>query len=110
MSCPTCNGPTVWQGTLARGRMTCRACEEPDSDETTFVFPHGQVSLVLARYYAEVKGFHRKWCASRAPGNSRPGIKSDPALCDCGFDKTTTLTHTEIERRELDSYGAIKTP
>lgn len=107
MSCPTCNGPMVWQGTIPRGRMECPACKPAPEAETTFVFPHGQVSLVLARYYTEVASFHHKWCVSRLPGNSRPGIRSDPKLCDCGFDQVSPHSQADIEKREIHHYGSI---
>lgn len=107
MSCPVCNGPTIWQGTLSRGRMVCPGCQPAEDEPTEFVFPHGQVSRALARYYRGVASFHREWCRARTMVKSRPGTKTDAAFCDCGFEQLAPYNPAEIEQRENATYGKV---
>jgi len=107
MSCSQCNGPTIWQGTLSRGRMVCPGCQPAEDEPTEFVFPHGQVSRTLARYYRGVASFHRSWCRARTMIKARPGTKTDPSFCNCGHDQLAPFTQAEIEKLELEEYGRI---
>jgi hypothetical protein len=107
MSCPACSGPTIWQGTLSRGRMVCPGCQPAEDEPTEFVFPHGQVSRTLARYYRGVASFHRDWCWARKRVSARPGTRTDPQFCNCGFEQMTPYSPAEIEQRENAHYGRV---
>ena len=104
MSCPKCNGPTEWRGSLSRGRLACPKCD-PDESAKVSVYGVGNVSLVLARYYREVNSWHRDWCRSRKMASVRPGQLTDPQYCDCGFQQKTPYSDPEIEQREAATYG-----
>ena len=104
MTCPKCNGPTEWRGSLARGKMACAKCD-PDESELIWLPMHGRVSPTMARYYNEVDSWHRGWCRSRKMTSTRKGQATDPQYCDCGFQQVTPYNAADIEKREVAEYG-----
>jgi hypothetical protein len=87
--------------------MVCPGCQPAEDEPTEFVYPYGQVSRTLARYHRGCTTFHRGWCKSRVIAKSRPGIKTDPKDCDCGYDRPAPFTPAEIEKRENATYGKV---
>lgn len=104
MTCPKCNGPTEWRGSLARGKMACAQCD-PDESQLVWIPIHGRVSPTMARYYREVDAWHRDWCRSRKMANTRKGQATDPQYCDCGHQQQTPYSEYEIGQRETATYG-----
>lgn len=110
MGCPTCNGPLIWEGSAARGKLICRGCKEPTKDEADKDMFWGgkRISHTLWNYIQEVHGFHRDWCAARKHAKATKAVRSQPQLCDCGHSQHCPYTDEEIEQREIQTYGVHK--
>lgn len=105
MSCPTCGGPTVWRGSLSRGKMACDACDPYSDDRKAWHPQAGLCSPTLRRYYDEVTGWHRDWCAARKAVAAGKAKTTDPNLCTCGHTQQTPYSDAQIEQFEIANYG-----
>lgn len=104
MNCPECSAPMKWHGSLSRGKMECEGCSKSD-DGKVWTIEAGMVSPTLARYFGEVKAWHRDWCAARVAVKQGKAKTTDPEFCTCGHAKDTPYGLPEIEQREVANYG-----
>lgn len=105
MKCPNCGGPTVWRGSLSRGKMACDGCEPYADDKKSWHPDAGLCSPTLRRYYDEVYSWHRNWCAARKAVAAGKSKSTDPNLCTCGHTQKTPYSDAQIEQFEIANYG-----
>lgn len=108
MGCPTCNGPLIWEGSAARGKLVCKGCKPKAEAEGGRWHGGERISDTLWNYINEVSGFHRDWCAARKHAKATKAARSQPQLCDCGHTQKCPYDDAEIERREIQTYGVFK--
>jgi hypothetical protein len=39
--------------------------------------------------------------------SARPGTRTDPQFCDCGYEQLAPYSPAEIEQRENAAYGKV---
>jgi len=108
MSCPTCNGPLIWQGSVSRGKQVCPGCKDEPKADTDMFYGGERISHTLWNYIQEVHGFHREWCAARKHAKATKSARSQPQLCDCGHSQPSPYSNAQIEQFEIQTYGVHK--